>query len=509
MTAPYTLVDRVRDLARSVATQAGGTPAEASAADILQRLDSPLQVAIAGKVKAGKSTLLNALIGERLAPTDASECTRIVTWYRRGEATQVTLVPHEGASHPIAFQRNPTLDVSLGDHTPETVHELLVDWPTERLQTMTLVDTPGIASLSPTLTQRTTAFLDPASDEPSRVDAVLYLMRHLHTDDARLLETFHDRDVAQPTPINCLGVLSRADEIGVARLDAMTSARAIADRYLAQPSIRRLCQNVVPVAGLLAETAVTLREVELTAFRVLAGRGNTGDDGISVSVHKFLAEDETCPLSVDQRRFLLDRFGLFGVRASLRLVSSGKVETAVDLSGMLQQLSGLTELRRQLAVEIGARADVLKARSALQALRRLAEGDIHQWSALVPAVEQLEAGGHELNELRLLTAVRLRAVPLPDAALLEAEQLMGTIGQPVTVRLGLEDGAGPREVNERLTGSLQRWHERAEDPLSSAEATHASSVVIRSLESLAIEVARNSQQHPSTNTTTTPEGANK
>ena len=53
----------------------------------------PLRVAIAGKIKAGKSTLLNALLGEELAPTDAGECTRIVTWYQRGDQPQVTLHP--------------------------------------------------------------------------------------------------------------------------------------------------------------------------------------------------------------------------------------------------------------------------------------------------------------------------------------------------------------------------------------------------------------------------------
>ncbi|MDG2040937.1 MAG: dynamin family protein, partial [Ilumatobacter sp.] len=46
---------------------------------IRARLDEPLRVAIAGKVKAGKSTLLNALVGELLAPTDTGECTKVVT----------------------------------------------------------------------------------------------------------------------------------------------------------------------------------------------------------------------------------------------------------------------------------------------------------------------------------------------------------------------------------------------------------------------------------------------
>ena len=54
------------------------------------RLDQPLRVAVAGRVKAGKSTLLNALVGERLAPTDAGECTRIVTWYQDGHTYQVS-----------------------------------------------------------------------------------------------------------------------------------------------------------------------------------------------------------------------------------------------------------------------------------------------------------------------------------------------------------------------------------------------------------------------------------
>ena len=71
-----------------------------------QRVDEPLRVAIAGKVKAGKSTLLNALVGEELAPTDAGECTRIVTWYADGPTYAVTAHLTDGTTTPRPFTRS-------------------------------------------------------------------------------------------------------------------------------------------------------------------------------------------------------------------------------------------------------------------------------------------------------------------------------------------------------------------------------------------------------------------
>ena len=53
----------------------------------------------------------------------------------------------------------------------------------------------------------------------------MYLMRHLHRSDVEFLEAFMDRSVTHASPINAIVVLSRADEIGAARLDALDSAR--------------------------------------------------------------------------------------------------------------------------------------------------------------------------------------------------------------------------------------------------------------------------------------------
>jgi hypothetical protein len=484
-----TLLARTAAVADRAVAAYAGSPAEAASQDIRRRLDLPVQVAIAGKVKVGKSTLLNALVGEELAPTDASECTRIVTWYRRAEVTQVTAVPFDGSPHPVAFSRNRALDVELGAESAQSLRWLMVDWPSERLRSMTLVDTPGIASLSTDLSQRTIAFLDPTSEEPGTVDAVIYLMRHMHTADVRLLESFHDHDLAQPNPVNCIAVLSRADEIGVCRLDAMKSARAIAERYIAQPSIRRLVQDVVPVAGLLAQAAVSLREEEFRWLRAMAVAGVRSNSPVLGSIQELSADNTEIDdvVNAATRRALVERFGLFGVRWAMEWLSRSPDATATELAEALAKVSGLTNLREIVVQQISARSGLLKARSAMTALARLA--------ATVPVngldeeLEALAAGAHELAELRMLNALRLGAVPLKDDQMAEAEQLLERSGQAPAARIGLPADADVAEVRRKLLASLESWQKRAENPLSKQAVVDASRVIIRSYEGMLADLA--------------------
>lgn len=81
-----------------------------------RRLDEPLRVALVGSVKAGKSTLLNGLLGERIAPTDSRECTRIVTWYHHGPTPRVRahLTNGESAALPRNGSANASSSTSRG-----------------------------------------------------------------------------------------------------------------------------------------------------------------------------------------------------------------------------------------------------------------------------------------------------------------------------------------------------------------------------------------------------------
>ena len=113
-----TLLAHVRAALDVAARTYAATPQAEEVAHLVRRLDEPLRVAIAGKVKAGKSTLLNALVGEELAPTDAGECTKIVTWYVDGIAYRVTLHPRDGQAPRVEMPRTEMLRATARSRSP-------------------------------------------------------------------------------------------------------------------------------------------------------------------------------------------------------------------------------------------------------------------------------------------------------------------------------------------------------------------------------------------------------
>ncbi|MGH8910004.1 MAG: dynamin family protein [Egibacteraceae bacterium] len=451
--------------------------------ELADRLDSPLRVAIAGKVKSGKSTLLNALVGEEIAPTDAGECTQVVTWYRNGHSPRVTLHPHRGAPRRLVVRRaeSGALALDLGGVPAAEVERLVVDWPSRRLRAMTLIDTPGIGSLSRDASARTQALLAP-DDAPAAADAVLYLMRHLHAGDVRFLESFRDGGGARATPVNAIAVLSRADEIGAGRIDAMLSAKRIAKRYRADPHVRRLCQTVMPVAGLLAQAGTTLRETECAALATLAAAERADVEALLLSADRFVRAE--APLSSEERAALLERLGLFGIRLCITMIRQG-VQGCAALAAELVRRSGLDELRQALSTQFAQRRDLLKARSALLALDQLLRTrPLAGTQPIVARVERILAGAHEFAEFHLLGSLRTGALGLRADEITEAERLLGGGGASPAARLALDPDASDAQQRAAALDALGRWQRRAGSPLTARPLADACRVIVRSCEGI-------------------------
>ncbi|HET7169716.1 MAG TPA: dynamin family protein [Candidatus Limnocylindrales bacterium] len=480
------LIAEVRHLALDVQRIAAGSDVAGAVDAIVARLDEPLRLAIVGRVKAGKSTLLNALVGERLAPTDAGECTRIVTWYRHALGYEVSAVRRAGGRSALPFRREDgVLRIDAGDMPLESIERIDVGWPAQRLVDLTIIDTPGLGSIDDRSSERTSSALLDRGEGPGQADAVLYLMRHLHRSDAQFLEAFIERSIAHASPVNAVVVLSRADEIGAARPDALASARSIAERYAADPRVRDLASGVVPIAGLLAETGATLRQEQYDWLSAIARLDAQARDDLLLSVDRF-RDPERSPLATDIREELLERFGLFGLRLAVGWMAAGAVSSATQLSRALIDASGIRELQRLLADRYGARADVLKARSALAALRaaveRLERDRVAGAAELVRAIDRLEAESGDLALLRLQHLVQSGRIELPADEESEVARL-SVSGSPAE-RLGLPLDADAADVRDAAIAAIERWRAVAGNPLSDRPLVEASEIVSRAYEQI-------------------------
>lgn len=483
-------MSRILDEVRALVDRAGREAADDAGLTVeldrlRARLDEPLRVAIIGKVKAGKSTLLNALIGEELAPTDAGECTRVVTWYRNSHTYRVTGQLLDGVTEQLPYTRDEgALAIDLGGRGVDDFHRFVIDWPSSRLSEVTLIDTPGLGSITTAASDATRRFLALDGDaEDGEADAVVYLMRHLHRSDLDFLEAFHERGYATPTPINAVAVLSRADEVGACRIDSMQSARRIAERMRTDPRLAQLCQTIVPVAGLVAQAAVTLTESQYRNLRAISELDRAEADKFLLTVDRFVAERTDLDATPAERQELLDRLGLYGIRVSIGLIRLGAAPNASKLAAALRERSGIDELRHLLLTLFAERRDVLKARAALDSLdvlvRRLPP---ENREAIDSELERITASTHEFVEVQLLHAVRSGAVVVTDAERVEIEQLLGTMGAPLAHRLGIGTDDDPLVV---IHEAITRWQHRAESPVTSRPVADLARAVTRSYEGLA------------------------
>ncbi|MEC3920519.1 dynamin family protein [Nocardia sp. CDC160] len=504
----YGLVAETRGLVAAARRALGDRPRVRGQLDeCARRLHEPLRVALAGQLKAGKSTLLNALVGQDIAPTDATECTRLVTWYRHGTAPRVTAHAADGSRAEVVVRRGRGTEGLPGAHgltfdlsaarwnspTPREVDHLAVEWPSAELARTTIIDTPGISSLSREVSARTSRLLAPGGPGPvlSPADAVVYLLRRLDTADVDFLESIGAGSSGSGIapqgfsgPLGVIGVVSRADEIGAGRIDALHSARDVAARFATELERTGLCQSVIPVAGLLAFAAATLRQREYDAFEALAAIPVDELTAALLSADRFAHPDLPLPVPAELRAHLAARFGLFGIRLAVTLIRLG-VRGAQALAAELTDRSGLDELRTVLDVQFAQRADELKAHSALTALSRILTANPGTAAdTLLPRVRTLLADVHAFAELRLLAHLRTDEFPLPPADLAELHRLIGGAGVSPTLRLGLSAHTDLPTQREVALAAVHTWRTRARHPLADQSFASACLTAARSAEGL-------------------------
>lgn len=456
----------------AIAALPSGT-ARDSVTAVRRNLDQPLQVTVAGGVSSGKSTLVNALLGQKIAAVDAGECTRVVTRFTYDHHERAEVILHDGTARTLTLTDG-VLPTELGVPI-ESVDEVVVHLSNRGLEHLSIIDTPGLDTVTTENQERTEAFLGlgatgsaghATASAIGRADALVFLMPHLRESDARILHGF--RDLYSGTGLsafNAVAVLSKIDQL-TREGDPMAAARPIADRVRSEA--RALVSAVLPVVGLLAETAACARlsEEHARALRALATFGDDLDrEDLLMTPEAFLTHDGA-DVPVTMRQQLFERLGLYGLTVALGAIDAGRTG-AVALHRVLDERSGLDPLRHRVIEQLGARSRLLKCHSALCDLRRIsytrtADPDeqitLHRLQSPLDRFE-FDPTLHDLRVAETLQDAANGTFRLPDQLMADLERL-GSNADPI-VRVGADGSSG---VAPAALAAASRWGRFANDP---------------------------------------------
>lgn len=228
VSAMYLLAQRLQRLAlaRSELAELAGEAAR-TAADF----DRPLLVTVMGEFSSGKSTFVNAFIGNDVAPTGITPTTATINVVKYGREPGGRICYRDGRVETMDWD---TLLRALrgidADHARRIdVVEIL--YPLPQLAQVNIVDTPGLNSILPEHEEVARAFI-------ARADAVVWLFTASQAGKAserRALARIH----AEGTRV--LGVLNKMDQLGEDELRQLVA-------YV-QGELGELVEMVVPVAA--------------------------------------------------------------------------------------------------------------------------------------------------------------------------------------------------------------------------------------------------------------------
>jgi len=321
---------------------------------------SPPRIVIVGRLKAGKSTLVNALIGAPVAETAALEATSVVAVYQDGAPARGEAVLLDGTRLPVETVRG---HVTALPAPPEEIAYLHRWLPSAAIRDYTLVDTPGLATLTTENEARTRRVLIDGFEQTRTAsvdaDAAVFLFDSTpRADEIAFLKQLGF------TPLTTLGVLSRADGFGEGALGARNPLEHAAEHAAKLGAqLQDTVMTVLPIAGLLAETSHTgaLTENDARALAALATIA-------PLDLIDLLDSEDPAAVPPQVRGRLVDLLGEFGMIHGRTVAARG----AAALNEWLVGHSGVPQLRSVLAHHLGAFAAVHRASRIIRELDQLA-----------------------------------------------------------------------------------------------------------------------------------------
>jgi hypothetical protein len=382
-----TIQDRTRAVLERVAQRLREDSMRALATSIerlVLDIDKPCMVAVVGRVKAGKSSFINALLGHDLAVVAPDEATATVNHFVYGRPTDPSrpVRCHWRGKPPTDHE--PSFIDRLQGHDPETLQlaegirylEYAIENPW--LREITIVDTPGTGAVVDAHQSRVDEFLHSRTHLAERnaqettvwggkADAIIYLVgAAARGSDREFFEkAFGEGSGLKLQAMNTLGVMAKVD------IDPELLQRRDELCALVAHQLEGRLNTVLPVSAataralvkLIADNGRQLDELMTTLRRVPAPLLKTMLAKDSLFEREFPPE-MPCPVSAETRRRLLRQFVDDGVPwGTFVQIAQRAGDPSLERPALVEQLealSGFGPLKKKLDERFVQRSHFLR-----------------------------------------------------------------------------------------------------------------------------------------------------
>jgi Tfp pilus assembly protein PilF/GTP-binding protein EngB required for normal cell division len=208
------------------------------AARIQEVFDRPLLVAVMGEFSTGKSTFVNALIGEPVAPMGVTPTTATINLLKYGEQRAARVLWADDREELLSWEALEGFLSGLEPARARRVRLVEILYPSEELLRVNVVDTPGLNSLHEEHEATARAYM-------AQADAVVWLFS-AHQAGKQTEE--QALELLRQHKLKTVGVLNKIDRLTEEELGAV-------EQHLAK-SFAGLLDAVVPVSALRALEAM-------------------------------------------------------------------------------------------------------------------------------------------------------------------------------------------------------------------------------------------------------------
>lgn len=510
------ITERVRELFRNIKSMSSGfreLDHMREELEILERrLDEPLRVAVVGFMKAGKSTLMNSILKDRLLVTGQTETTYTVGWFRFGETPGMTVVLKDKREieAPIEDMEKWTARTSLQENPLlNEVAYIIIKYPNEILKKMELIDTPGLFSTYVKDSQNTLDFLGMkkgekeeeaeadaiTSAQAAQADAIIYAFsQSAHQKDEQILRAFNGEGGMQSSPINALGIFSKIDLYWVNQPDENPFELVRETVDLHKKQLENQLYDIIPVAAKAVEAAC---EIDDRYWEYLKKLAETQPEEL-VSVMQLLSdwdEEEDGGLPIPLKDFremtaVLSQYGIYSICCAIRL----GVERGEPLCSYLYEKSGVSKVYDVIMRHFGNRSSLIKLNYIMRRLqdcfwkmKQEAESENIQFicDRVLEDIQKIRESEQAFLELDMLEAYYNKKFTFDDK---EDErqflQITGEYGESCEARLGKREGCSVKELCLEARKRSLHWNGIANDFGYEEELCHAAEVIGRSCEKM-------------------------